>query len=156
MRLPALISLLCAVAAVLPAQQASYEFKDPLVARQTFPVYPGAEGDIAYADLGRYLVAFMRGYDGRNLQAWAWHTEDALDKVKDFYRDTLGYPLDCAEVQHADFMKTYWSLFLDLRLPDTQGRYAHCAGPGLDLFSPVYNYALQGWESGTMILFHKR
>ena len=49
------------IAAVLPAQQTFYEFKDPLVARQAWPVYPGAEGDTAYANLGRYLVAFMRG-----------------------------------------------------------------------------------------------
>jgi len=155
LRLPVLISLLWLAVSPLTAQEAAWRFHDPLTERTAWPVYPGAEADLGYADLGRYIVAFIHGFDERTLRTWAWHTEDRLEPVGVFYRDTLGYPLKCGEVDHAEFMKQHWTLFLDLNLPDTAGRYVHCAAPGLDLFSPVYNYALQMWQGGTMIVFHR-
>ena len=151
----ALISLLWLAVSPLAAQETVLRFRDPLTERPAWPVYPGAEADLGYADLGRYIVAFIHGLDERGIRAWAWHTEDALEPVKAFYRDTLGYPLQCREEDHATFMKQHWTLFLGLTLPYTEGRYTHCTAPGLDLFSPVYNYALQGWQAGTMIVFHR-
>jgi len=150
-----LISLLWLAAPLLAAQGTALDFRDPLTERPAWPVYPGAEADLGYANLGRYIVAFIHGFDERSLRAWAWHTEDGLDPVRAFYRDTLGYPLQCREEDHTEFMKNHWTLFLDLNLPGTAGRYTHCAAPGLDLFSPAYNYALQMWQAGTMIIFHR-
>jgi len=155
LRLSALISLLWLAAPPLAAQGTAIQFRDPLTRRSAWPVYPGAESDLGYGDLARYLIAHIHGFDERSLRAWAWHTEDGLNAVRTFYRDALGYPLQCREVDHPEFMKQNWHLFSGLTLPDTAGRYTHCAAPGVDLFSPVYNYALKMWQTGTMIVFHR-
>ncbi len=153
---PRLISLaLLLAAAGLWAQEAVYRFEDPLLKGPPFPVYAGAEADVGYADLAKYIVAFMHGSDERSLQAWAWHTQDGLDPVRAFYTGTLGYPLECEKEDHQAFMKKHWTLFLGLNLPQTEGAYVHCAAGTLDLFSPVYNYARKEWQDGTMIVFRR-
>jgi len=153
--LPISLLLLLLLGTTAFAQQTSYRFEDPLFSGPAFPVYPGAEADLGYAGLARYILAFMHGVDERSIQAWTWHTPDGLDQVKAFFGDAFGYSLRCETEDHQNFMKKYWSLFLDLQLPNTEGTYVHCASGNLDLFSPVYNYALQEWQTGTMILFRR-
>lgn len=147
--------LLISLAAAAPAADRSPGFEDPLARRSAFPVPPGAVPDHGYARLARYVVAFMYGLDERTQQVDAWYAEERLEAVKAFYAGTFGHEFACETVDHEEFMHQHWSLFKNSDFADPGGVYEHCAAGRLDLFSPVYNYALQSWQTGTMVVFRR-
>lgn len=147
-----LISL--APAAAL-AQDAGATFEDPLSRRGPFPVPPGAVPDQGYARLAGYVVAFMYGRDERSQRADAWYLEERLESVREFYEGSFGHAFACETVDHLAFMHEQWGLFKDSAFADAEGVYEHCVSGRIDLFSPVYNYALQTWQAGTMIVFRR-
>ncbi len=147
--------LISLAAPALQAQGEAAVFSDPLAKRSAFPVPPGAGPDQGYARMARYVIAFMVGSDERTQQVDAWYTEEGLEQVKAFYAQTFGHAFTCEAVDHAEFMVQHRALFKDSDFPGSDGRYEHCASGRLDLFSPVYNYALFAWQAGTMIVFRR-
>ena len=137
------------------AAQGPAAFADPLARRTAFPIPPGSVPDYGYARLARYVVAFMYGLDERNQQVDAWYIEERLETVKGFYSESFGHVFSCETVDHREFIYQHWNLFKESSFADPDGAYEHCASGRLDLFSPVYNYALQTWQTGTMIVFRR-
>jgi len=111
--------------------------------------------DHGYARLARYVVAFMVGSDERTQQVDAWYSGERMEAVRGFYAGTFGHAFACETVDHEEFMHQHRNLFKDSPFADPAGIYEHCASGRLDLFSPVYNYALQTWQTGTMIVFRR-
>jgi len=128
---------------------------DPLARRSAFPVPPGAVPDQGYARIARYVVSFMYGLDDRTQRVDAWYAAERLAEVQRFYAETFGNAFVCETVDHVEFMHQNWTLFESGSFPDAEGAYEHCASGRMDLFSPVYNYALKTWQTGTMIVFRR-
>lgn len=138
-----------------PGAETPAAFADPLARRSAFPVPPGAVPDTGYARLVRSVVSFMYGLDDRTQQADAWYIEERVGTVKAFYAETFGHEFACETVDHMEFIAQNWSLFKNSSFAGPEGVYEHCSSGSLDLFSPVYNYALQTWQTGTMIVFRR-
>lgn len=152
------ILLLLLISPVPSAAQAGDQgtaFADPLARRGAFPVPPGAVPDQGYARLARYVVAFMYGLDERTQQVDAWYSEERLEAVRGFYAGTFGHAFACETVDHLEFIHQHRSLFKDSAFADAEGVYEHCVSGRIDLFSPVYNYALQTWQTGTMVVLRR-
>ena len=150
-----LLLLISLVSADAQAGDAGTAFADPLARRGPFPVPPGAVPDQGYARLARYVVAFMYGLDERTQQVDAWYSGERLEAVRGFYADTFGHAFACETVDHPEFIHQHRSLFKDSTFADAEGVYEHCVSGRVDLFSPVYNYALQTWQAGTMVVLRR-
>jgi hypothetical protein len=138
-----------------PAGGGTLEFSDPLAQTRGFPVPPGAAPDHGYARLERTVMAFMAGTDERTQQVDAWYLEERIEAVREFYTGTFGHAFTCETVDHEQFMHEAWSVFRNAAFANAAGVYEHCVSGRIHLFSPVYNYALQTWQAGTMIVFRR-